>query len=424
VLPIVLAGTKLGPILGSTAGIGIARALQGKGLDRIASDMFKTAGITTLISALSPDRSVLSDLNFKKRGSEYLKGVNRFNPFSESFLDSGAKAPITGPSGALDGQEAALSALDTGELSEALVEPGARTIPFQDFDTTTPPVSRLGPPGSTITPGALGGSPDQLTPRLASLTNPYQVNYLGRPGLPPQTLSGLYTGPSEAVNQLLAESAQASVIPSGADALSTAIADINSRPTGFLSNVRAGRWGDAFLPPDVTATELLEKYPGLSPAAAQSLAEDASPGYLRKYLPLTALGLGAASLFGAFDDPDEPEPVSIEELERQLGPTAGDLVAANPVRYRTGIPTYSPVSLSSVRVPTAYGADGGSVGFPRRIGAIAGGGTGTSDNVPAMLSDGEYVMTAKAVRGAGNGNRKQGMRNMYDMMRQFEGQVA
>ena len=41
-----------------------------------------------------------------------------------------------------------------------------------------------------------------------------------------------------------------------------------------------------------------------------------------------------------------------------------------------------------------------------------------------MLSDGEYVMTAKAVRGAGNGNREKGMRNMYDMMRQFEGQVA
>ena len=62
--------------------------------------------------------------------------------------------------------------------------------------------------------------------------------------------------------------------------------------------------------------------------------------------------------------------------------------------------------------------------FPRRIGAINGAGTGTSDDVRAMLSDGEYVMTAKAVRGAGNGNRKQGMHNMYDMMRQFEGQVV
>jgi hypothetical protein len=38
-----------------------------------------------------------------------------------------------------------------------------------------------------------------------------------------------------------------------------------------------------------------------------------------------------------------------------------------------------------------------------------------------MLSDGEFVMTADAVRGAGNGNRKHGMRRMYDMMQNFEG---
>jgi hypothetical protein len=37
------------------------------------------------------------------------------------------------------------------------------------------------------------------------------------------------------------------------------------------------------------------------------------------------------------------------------------------------------------------------------------------------LSDGEFVMTARAVRGAGNGSRKDGVRRMYKMMRQFEG---
>ena len=38
-----------------------------------------------------------------------------------------------------------------------------------------------------------------------------------------------------------------------------------------------------------------------------------------------------------------------------------------------------------------------------------------------MLSDGEFVMTAKAVRGAGNGSREAGMRNMYNMMSRFGG---
>jgi hypothetical protein len=64
-------------------------------------------------------------------------------------------------------------------------------------------------------------------------------------------------------------------------------------------------------------------------------------------------------------------------------------------------------------------ADGGQA-FPRRTGQIAGPGTETSDDIPAMLSDGEFVMTAQAVRGAGNGSRQRGMKKMYDAMRQFE----
>jgi hypothetical protein len=38
-----------------------------------------------------------------------------------------------------------------------------------------------------------------------------------------------------------------------------------------------------------------------------------------------------------------------------------------------------------------------------------------------MLSDGEFVMTAKAVLGAGNGDRDKGAAKMYDMMAKFEG---
>jgi len=54
-------------------------------------------------------------------------------------------------------------------------------------------------------------------------------------------------------------------------------------------------------------------------------------------------------------------------------------------------------------------------------GEIVGPGTGTSDSIPARLSDGEYVMTADAVRGAGNGNRDLGAARMYDLMSRFEG---
>ena len=41
-----------------------------------------------------------------------------------------------------------------------------------------------------------------------------------------------------------------------------------------------------------------------------------------------------------------------------------------------------------------------------------------------MLSDGEFVMTAKAVRGAGGDDRQAGAKRMYAMMRQFENEAA
>ena len=67
-------------------------------------------------------------------------------------------------------------------------------------------------------------------------------------------------------------------------------------------------------------------------------------------------------------------------------------------------------------------AQGGTSEFPRKTGEISGPGTGTSDSIPAMLSDGEFVMTAKAVKGAGNGDRMEGARKMYEMMDQLEAQ--
>ena len=54
-------------------------------------------------------------------------------------------------------------------------------------------------------------------------------------------------------------------------------------------------------------------------------------------------------------------------------------------------------------------------------GEIEGPGTGTSDSIPANLSDGEFVMTAEAVRNAGGGDRNLGAARMYDLMNRFEG---
>jgi hypothetical protein len=53
-------------------------------------------------------------------------------------------------------------------------------------------------------------------------------------------------------------------------------------------------------------------------------------------------------------------------------------------------------------------------------GASYGPGTGTSDDIPAMLSDGEFVVTANAVKNLGEGDRMLGAQRMYRMMNQLD----
>ena len=64
---------------------------------------------------------------------------------------------------------------------------------------------------------------------------------------------------------------------------------------------------------------------------------------------------------------------------------------------------------------------GGPTYFPRRDGGIMPSeGSGTKDDVPAMLTAGEFVMTRDAVKGAGNGNVNRGIQKMYGMMDKLE----
>ena len=83
---------------------------------------------------------------------------------------------------------------------------------------------------------------------------------------------------------------------------------------------------------------------------------------------------------------------------------------------------------------------GGYTTDPNRLGImsaakggfIQGPGTGRSDSIKSMiyqngkpvqearLSDGEFVFTANAVKGAGNGNKAKGAAKMYEMMNAFE----
>ena len=121
-----------------------------------------------------------------------------------------------------------------------------------------------------------------------------------------------------------------------------------------------------------------------------------------------------------------PAPVTIPGYDPTVtgmrpAPLYGVDAQGNPI-YSPYIEPIRPASYVEPEVQMA--AAGGPMtmnNFPRRTGQIQGPGTETSDDIPAMLSDGEFVMTAQAVRGAGNGSREQGFKKMYDIMRAFEG---
>ena len=157
--------------------------------------------------------------------------------------------------------------------------------------------------------------------------------------------------------------------------------------------------------------------------------------FLDKYGGTMATGAALALAGGAFDPIEQvpvEDPYSKEsESERRLRLNPGKytaslrvprdnatlqdiMVGPVPELYKTNL-------YEQYMMPQQAAAGGQMESFPRRTGYIAGPGTETSDDIPAMLSDGEFVMNAQAVRGAGGGSREKGVRRMYDMMRAFEG---
>lgn len=135
------------------------------------------------------------------------------------------------------------------------------------------------------------------------------------------------------------------------------------------------------------------------------------------------------------------------EIARRTGgeapnPVEFGLLPANTFPTLSGgRPTPPPTEAEGMRYggPVMAYADGGNVSmeeFQRMVGDIEGPGTEVSDDIPAMLSDGEFVMTGQAVRGAGafemkkdggiitlqplgEESREKGTKLMYDMMKLF-----
>ena len=203
----------------------------------------------------------------------------------------------------------------------------------------------------------------------------------------------------------------------------------------------------------------------LSPSRA-GLPKDA--GIFQKYGPLALAGTAAMAATGGMEgEPADPNPL----FNRNY--TGVDYMRDNPEKFKGGLSSYTkpatprnpivpassydtiPVTPPTTAIPTgvtrtpggvaqpynvaglygvpliygpdgqprrmARGGDAQMTNFPRKNGPINGPGTGTSDDIPAMLSDGEFVFTAKAVRNAGGGSRRKGAARMYKLMKKLEG---
>jgi hypothetical protein len=181
--------------------------------------------------------------------------------------------------------------------------------------------------------------------------------------------------------------------------------------------------------------------PALATSRATLISQYAKdPSVLSKYGPLALGAVGVMGLSGGFKAPESERPnltggVTGQQLleqdpEKYALPFGGATTTYstppayyNPLNYQSQ--AGDPYAIKPVE-PVRRFAEGGLNsldGYPRKQGAINGPGTGTSDSIKALLSDGEFVFTAKAVRGAGQGSRRKGAKRMYQLMRSLEGKA-
>lgn len=271
-------------------------------------------------------------------------------------------------------------------------------VPFSGM-AGTPPGQYYGlrPEGGGVGLRVPGGAP-------AGEISPYQLDAMARNTPPPPAPTpgyrellgkGDFTGIAEKVGDDVVGAYDKYLSPNR-PAIQTATTDAQAKALDAVKRLPAGT-------PE-----------SIQLATYNRVLEANTPGMLSTYGPLAATALGATYLAGGFT----PEPPPKPDI-----PTSGaELYRLNPYLIKPKIRTIS----ASTGAPVRYAAGGiaslagGTQPFPRKTGPIDGPGTGTSDSIPAMLSDGEFVFTAKAVRAMGKGSRRKGAKRMYALMKALE----
>tara|TARA_R100001369_G_scaffold2653_1_gene8645 strand:+ start:2544 stop:4325 length:1782 start_codon:yes stop_codon:yes gene_type:complete len=430
ILPIALAMTPLGAIYGAALGSGIGTLIQGGSIkDALKSALI--AGVTG--GAMKGVGNVMSGT-----GKTFMSG------FTDSLANPAARFGQT-----ISGAKTTFGNVFGGEAAKA-ANAGKQTL-FSDFKPTAGKTSSevlTDPTGANTTVGDGAGANTTVTGTTgADTTGAYETPKFG------ESIKDAFTpggkGFGESMQNAFMPNANA---PTATDFLTSANKTMNT----------------------ATAADL---------ALATKKAGMASAGLMRTYGPAAALGTAGAAASGFFTTPEQEDPNLFGRNEDGSVTTGTDLVNADPSQYmikdignqvldsETGqyisraeaerraaetsqsglasLSTYQAPELTTSPVvpaqqfagldPNSYFlqgstpsgafarpfvgqtlADGGQV-FPRRNGGIMPDeGIPNQDSVRAMLMPGEFVMTTDAVKGLGNGNMDQGIKNMYSVMRNLE----
>ena len=405
-----------------------------------------------------------------------MQGGSWGDALKSAALSYGASALTSGVGGLLSGTQAGdalgIARGDTfmGGLSRGLSAPFSAASNLLSSGAQNPLAQGiLGPRGTGTIFSSLGGTK----------ANPSAFAQSGQKGIMGRILPSYQTGSQ--LTQAGIDPASGSITQS-ADAARFAPGAVRSQPLGptssqidreIASNLTNMGKGQSFNPEayriarnrgfDEVASFSMQSEPGAAQqlissgstsaaggvpaaaetAAAETAAASSDPGFLKKTFGEVGGRIAEKAIAGAIVPAGlalatyalTPEEESVEEYLKAnpMDPNRAaydqwsaiaDKNSAEAIALKNQ--WYGQSQYSAAQLGTSFGANpiSGITSLAAGGGEIVGPGTGTSDSIPARLSDGEFVMTAKAVRNAGNGDRDVGAARMYDMMNRFERGVA
>jgi hypothetical protein len=480
ILGTIALATVLGPA-GVGLSLGTAAGVAGAGTTLLAGGSLKEALISGAMGYIGGGGTIMGASPVAAVGG-YLPGA--MGSALNTGLSTGLIGAGIGKLGGMSTQDALRMGLTSGASAAALQglqnsragQPtGGQPTGGEAQGTSAPgPVSDVGPAGQVGQVGTTGTAQDLL----ASGGQQFTGSGLKMPTMGPSagfdaagnfnvdySLAGAPTAAAPGMDGALGTGVRAGTSISGVRApVSSALTPTGAANYSLSSVPQAAAAPTGFL--DRMATSAKDMYNEYLSPSRPGLPADA--GLLRKYGPLAAAGTAVIGAAGGMDStPADENPA----FDRNY--TGMDYMRDNPDMFKGGLSSYTPpdaprspivptpsygtipigqpgtvvpmgatMSPGGVAqpynvagmygVPLIYGPDGQPRGyakggdakvtqFPRRNGPINGPGTGTSDDIPAMLSDGEFVFTAKAVRNAGGGSRRKGAARMYKLMKKLEG---